>query len=415
MRPAWIAALCCALLSPALFPAAIPQSEYRQRRAKLRADLNGTLVLFGAAEPPDNAGRFEQEHNFLYLTGWQEPGARLILTHDRELLFVPHHNERLERFTGKRVSSEDAGAKESTGFDTVLPLEKFETELLAALATGPQVFAPTASPEMDRLKPLLSLREPRDAAPLVAKLRVVKSPAEIAALEHAAEVSMEAQRAAWKRMTPGAYEYQAQAAFTEVMLDRGCEDYAYPPIVGSGPEATVLHYDANRRRMDKGELVVIDAAASCDGYASDITRTIPVGGKFSRRERQIYEVVLGAQKAAIAAVKPGASFYEGPASVTQIAKDYINTHGKDAHGEPLGKYFTHGLGHSVGLDVHDPGPLVPKLEEGMVVTIEPGVYIPEESIGVRIEDVVLVTKDGSKVLTGALPKEPNEVEKALTR
>ncbi len=133
---------------------------------------------------------------------------------------------------------------------------------------------------------------------------------------------MAGQRAAWKRMVPGSYEYQAQAAFTEVILNRGCEDYAYPPIIGSGPNGTVLHYEANRRRMDRGEVVVIDAAAECDYYASDITRTIPVGGKFSPREREIYEIVLGAQKAAIAAIKPGATYYGQAGSITQIAKDY---------------------------------------------------------------------------------------------
>jgi Xaa-Pro aminopeptidase len=167
--------------------------------------------------------------------------------------------------------------------------------------------------------------------------------------------------------------------------------------------------------MDRGELVVIDAAAECDYYASDITRTIPIAGKYSDRELEIYNIVLGAQKAAIAAMKPGTLYYGQTGSITQIAKDYINSHGKDKHGEPLGKYFTHGLGHFVGIDVHDAGGVPLKLEEGMVLTVEPGIYIPEENIGVRIEDVVLVTRDSVKVLTSALPKEPDEVEKVLAK
>ncbi len=150
---------------------------------------------------------------------------------------------------------------------------------------------------------------------------------------------------------------------------------------------------SNQRRMDRGELVVIDAAAQCDGYASDITRTVPVGGKFTPRQRELYQIVLGAQKAAIAAVKPGACSWRGPGeSLTKIARDYIDAHGKDLHGDPLGKYFTHDIGHQVGLEVHDArsdGPL----EAGMVITIEPGVYIPEEQLGIRIEDVVLVTPE----------------------
>jgi Xaa-Pro aminopeptidase len=415
MRIACVAAIGAALLGPAFLPGAIPLSEYHQRREKLRGDLKGTLVLFGNKEDPELVGRFRQESNFYYLTGWTEPGARLLITHDDEVLFLPHHNEVVERYTGRRTSAEDPDAEEKTGFQTVLPVEKFETQLLKALDSGPDFYALLKSQEMDRLKPLLALRDIGDAGAKIGALRRIKSEAEIAELQHAADVSIAAHRAAWKRMVPGSYEYQVQAAFTEVILNRGCEDYAYPPIIGSGPNGTVLHYEANRRRMARGEVVVIDAAAECDYYASDITRTIPVGGKFSPREREIYEIVLGAQKAAIAAIKPGTTYYGQAGSITQLAKDYINSHGKDKHGEPLGKYFTHGLGHFVGIDVHDAGGFPQTLEEGMVLTVEPGIYIPEENIGVRIEDVVLVTHDGVKVLTLALPKEPDEVEKVLAQ
>jgi Xaa-Pro aminopeptidase len=415
MRIVFVAAILGGLVVPGLLPGAIPLSEYHQRRGKLRKDLKGSLLLFGNKEDPELVGRFRQESNFYYLTGWTEPGARLLITHQDEILFLPHHNEVVERFTGRRISAEDAGAQDKTGFQTVLPIEKFEAQLSKALDSGPEFYALSKSADVDRLKPLLALREIGDAETSIGKLRRIKSETEIAELQHAADVSMAAHRAAWKRMTPGAYEYQTQAAFTEVILNSGCEDYAYPPIIGSGPNGTVLHYEANRRRMDRGELVVIDAAAECDYYASDITRTIPIGGKYSDREREIHNIVLGAQKAAIAAMKPGALYYGQTGSITQIAKDYINSHGKDKHGEPLGKYFTHGLGHFVGIDVHDAGGVPLKLEEGMVLTVEPGIYIPEENIGVRIEDVVLVTHDGVKVLTSALPKEPDEVEKVLAQ
>jgi Xaa-Pro aminopeptidase len=240
-----------------------------------------------------------------------------------------------------------------------------------------------------------------------------KSEAEIAAIQHATDVSIEAHRAAWKRVTAGEHEYHVAAAFLETFLDAGCEGPSYSPIVGAGPDGAILHYMTNQRRMDRGELVVIDAAAECDSYASDITRTIPVGGKFSSRQRELYQIVLGAQKAAIAAVKPGARL-SGDDSLTKIAHDYMDAHGKDLHGEPLGKYFTHGIGHHVGLDVHDASVESP-LEEGMVITIEPGVYIPEEQLGIRIEDVLLVTAHGSKVLSAALPKEPDEIEKAVSK
>ena len=194
----------------------------------------------------------------------------------------------------------------------------------------------------------------------------------------------------------------------------GCRRSAYAPIVGSGPNSTTLHYSRNSRRMDEGEVVVMDVAAECENYASDITRTVPANGKFTARQREIYEIVLGAQRAAIAAVKPGMTLTKKtPNNLYQIAYDYINTHGKDLHGEPLGKYFTHGLSHHVGLDVHDESDTTAPLKAGMVITIEPGIYIPEENIGVRIEDVVLVTETGAKVLSGALPVDPDEIERVI--
>jgi Xaa-Pro aminopeptidase len=178
----------------------------------------------------------------------------------------------------------------------------------------------------------------------------------------------------------------------------------------------VLHYSRNRRRMDSGELLLMDVAAECAGYTSDITRTIPVGGKFSKRQKEIYDIVLGAQKAAIAAVKPGMTIGKTtPNSIYKIALDYISTHGKDLHGDPLGKYFTHGIGHHVGLEVHDASDTYAALEAGMVITVEPGIYIPEEELGVRIEDVVLVTETGAKVLSARLPRETEEIEKAIAK
>jgi Xaa-Pro aminopeptidase len=165
--------------------------------------------------------------------------------------------------------------------------------------------------------------------------------------------------------------------------------------------------------MDSGDTVVMDVGAECSDYATDITRTVPAGGKFTPRQREIYEIVLGAQKAAIAAIKPGVRFRGGAPSIEQIAMDYINAHGKDRHGEPLGKYFVHGLGHHVGLDVHDLSDNNAPLQPGMVITIEPGIYIPEENIGVRIEDIVVVTENGARNLSASLPREVDEIEKLV--
>jgi len=392
-----------------------PADEFRTRRAALRQSLDGgVLFLKGRAEPYDPVFRFEQEPNFYHLTGWSEPGAVLLLTPSDEILFLPSHNERAEKYSGKRTSAEDPDAHAATGFENVLPIEKLETELDRALSSHLRLYAPWTDAYAGQLRARYPFRDVSDATPLIAKLRVIKSEAEIAAIQHSTDVTVEAHRAAWKQLAAGQYEYHIAATLLSAFLDAGCEGPAYSPIVGSGPDGAILHYMSNQRRMDRGELVLIDAAAQCEGYASDITRSVPVGGKFTARQREIYRIVLGAQKAAIAAVKPGAWISGSGESLTKIARDYMNAHGKDLHGEPLGKYFTHDIGHQVGLAVHDP-PSDGPLEAGMVITVEPGVYIGEERLGIRIEDVVLVTLNGAKVLSAALPKEPDEIEKAVLK
>ena len=386
---------------------AIPQSEFRARRSELRKTLDGTLVLFGRTEGADEVYRLGQEPNFYYLTGYSEPGAILIVTKTDETLFLPRRNDRREIYMGHRPAPGDKDVSEVTGFDHVLPIEKFESTLAQAIESGEHVYALTERPESARLKPLIPMRELTNARTMLANLRGTKSAGELAAITKTTDITVAAQKAAWKRVTPGIYEYQAVAVFTASLLDAGCEGYSYAPIFGSGPNSTVLHYSASTRRMDAGEVMVIDAAAQCGNYASDVTRTVPVNGKFSPRQRELYEIVLGAQKAAIAAIKPGIAM----ADLTKIAREYINTHGKDLHGESLGKYLPHGVSHHVGLDVHDPGPLT--LAAGMVITVEPGIYIPEENIGIRIEDTVLVTETGARNLSAGLPREPDEVEKAM--
>jgi Xaa-Pro aminopeptidase len=175
----------------------------------------------------------------------------------------------------------------------------------------------------------------------------------------------------------------------------------------------VLHYSGLSREIKDSDVVVIDVGGQCGGYAADITRTLPANGKFTPRQREIYEIVLGAQNAALAAVKPGAVLYGGGSSLQQIVTDYINTHGHDKEGQTLGRYYIHGISHHLGLDVHDPGDRTRPLEPGMVITVEPGIYITEENLGVRIEDDVLVTQGGYQLLTARLPRTVEELEKIM--
>ncbi len=405
------------LLTLALRLGAAVSPDYAARREKLRPDLSdGVFVLFGAKESDDLHYAFFQEPNFFYLTGWEEPGAILVMTPAEEILFLPKRLPSEEKWTGRKLGPDDANVREVTGFKTVMAAERFETELRSQLENYPKLYTVAGDAADDAMKKLAPLRVREDARPSIAALRMEKSAGEIALIQHATDVSIEAHRAAWKMMRAGEYEYEIAAVMMGTYLMDGCRRSAYAPIVGSGPNSTTLHYARNSRRMDSGEVVVMDVAAECDNYASDITRTVPANGKFTARQREIYNVVLGAQRAAIAAVKPGMTIgKKTPNSIYKVAYDYIDTHGKDLHGEPLGKYFTHGLSHHVGLDVHDESDNREPLRPGMVITVEPGIYIPEENIGIRIEDVVLVTEKGAKVLSGALPVDPDEIERALAQ
>ncbi|HWR53405.1 MAG TPA: Xaa-Pro peptidase family protein [Bryobacteraceae bacterium] len=385
-------------------PAAMPgftNAEFAARRQAMRRTLGkSVLALYGytARDVDELRTGFYQEPNFLYLTGWNEPGAILLLTSESETLFLPPRNAAVERYTGAKIAPGDTQASEATGFDQVLSVAQFEAQFAKAAESAEAVLTVRDRRDLPaRLERLTPKREIRDARAPIAALRAKKSPAEIAWIEKATQVSMDAHRAAWRRIKPGVFEYQAAATMVFAMLDRNCRT-AYTPIIASGPNGPVLHYAENSRQIGNGELIVMDVAASCGEYASDITRTVPSSRKFTPRQRELYEAVLGAGKAAIAAVRPGATMQE----INKIAKDYLEAHGK------LGKYLTHGISHGVGLEAHDAPAHTSqdKFEPGMVITIEPGVYLPEESTGIRIEDLVLVTATGARVLSAALPKDP---------
>jgi Xaa-Pro aminopeptidase len=393
----------------------IAPAEYQTRRAALRKAMGqAVFISMGAVEGEhgDLRAGFFQDPNFYYLTGWTEPGAIFVLTPTKEMLLIPRRDAEREKWTGPKLGPDSAEVQKITGIDTVAPAESFEGSLPTLISEASKVYS--IGDGIQKVQRLLPTREVGNATPFMAQLRGVKSAGEQSLIERSTDATLAAHRAAWNAIQPGKMEYEIAAVMAGNYFAAGCARHAYSPIVGSGPNAAVLHYSKNTRRMDSGELLLMDVAAECAMYASDVTRTVPVNGKFTPRQRELYEIVLGAQKAAIAAMKPGMSIgRSGDNSIHKIAFDYINTHGKDRKGEPLGKYFTHGLSHHVGLDVHDLGEMV--LKPGMVITVEPGIYIPEESIGIRIEDVVLVTENGTKVLSSALPREPDEIERFFAK
>ncbi len=404
------------LVVPAFGVDRVPLDEYRQRRAALRKEVGDSVViLFGHSEQ-ENGGDlrtgFFQEANFYYLTGWKETGAILVLTPSTEVLLIPRRDRDQEKWTGPKLAPEDSNARTVTGFDTLLASEEFESHLAHWMEQGKKIYTLSTGPKAEGLKRLLPLREFADASLPIARLRMKKSASELALIQRATDASVDAHLAAWKMARPGVPEYRVAAVMEGVYFGEGCERNAYAPIVGAGPNAATLHYSANRRTIDQGELVLMDVAAECSMYASDITRTVPASGKFTARQRELYEIVLGAQNAVINAIKPGMSLARtGPMSLNRVAREYFDSHGKDKHGEPLGKYFTHGIGHHVGLDVHDANDPSLPLAANMVITVEPGLYIPEEGIGIRIEDLVEVTEKGARILTSHLPRDPDEIEK----
>ena len=413
-----------------------PLTVFAERRAKLVAALNAPVVLFGYTghEEANPSYVFMQEENFYYLTGHNEEGAALLLVPEsadekgwsgpREILYLPPRDLAEERWNGPRMGPDDPGIREKTGFARVETFAKLR-ETLAALAKNyPEIYTELPGPHDEGyphaanwsqwVKVAMPQASIKDVSSAVGTLRAIKSPGELALIQKAIDPSIDAHFDAMKMVRPGLYEYQVAAKMVEIHAYAGCETEAYAPIVGTGFDSTVLHYNKLDRRIEDGDIVLLDVAGQYSGYAADITRTIPANGKFTPRQREIYEIVLGAQNAAMEALKPGMTIGgQGPASLQQIAMDYIDSHGKDKEGRSLGRYYIHGLSHHVGLNVHDPsGPSRP-LEPGMVITIEPGIYIPEENLGVRIEDDVLITPIGYKQLTARLPRSPDEIEKIM--
>jgi Xaa-Pro aminopeptidase len=434
-----------AVFASAIFCSAVfaldrqPGADYHARREALarKVAVGGVVVLFAPLEGFDSVYDFRQEDDFYYLSGVTTPKAALVVAPATEakgdvaarayteILFLPPRNLRMEKFTGVQLGGDDPEAPKATGFDRVEDIGKLPQEVNALLAGHrPVVFTemptpksrPASADAIGFLQHSTAMVFFEEVKPMLASLRTTKDAGEIELIRKAVDASDAAHLAAMKAMKPNMKEYEISAVLQYEWTRRGCERPSYSPIVGSGHNSTVLHYGENTATMKAGDVVVIDAAAEYSMYAGDITRTLPVTGHFTARQKEIYDIVLGAQEAAAAAFISGKSNLDrdSDASLDKVARDYIKTHGKDLHGEPLDKYFIHGLGHYIGLNVHDPDDYNVPLGPGMAFTIEPGIYIPEENLGVRIEDDYLVGADGKLIkLSAALPSRAEDVEKAM--
>ena len=394
----------------------ISLTEYQQRRERVLKSLKGAAGIVFAGEGGGSA--WKPHTHFVYLTGIRnEPGAALLFDPTAEdakrrcVLFLRPVDPEAQRWEGYRDVI-GAALKKQLGFDSVL-----RTTYLAQAITGAArrakrlaclhpfaVYPAEVSPDLKTYRQVAE-RVPgvdiEDRSQLLPQMRAVKSSAELALMRKAVAATVTGYRAALKIIRPGVTESKIEQTLEQTYQAHGATGVPYDSIVGAGLNSTILHYSQNTGVAKAGDLVVIDSAAEVDGYAADVTRTVPVSGKFTKEQREMYELVLRAQLAAIKAVRPGAKMCE----VDAAARDVLE---KAGHGDA----FIHGIGHQLGLEVHDATP-DGALKPGMVITIEPGVYIPDRKLGIRIEDDVLVTRTGNAVLTAAIRKSVKAVEAAL--
>jgi Xaa-Pro aminopeptidase len=474
-----IAAAVVLLLSAATIARASTVSDdLKARRARLMERLgpDAMLVAWSASSKvysTDVDYEYRQDSNLYYLTGVTQEDTILVLmpgnTSLREVLFIKDRNPVAEHWTGRLLTTDEAKAR--TGIETVLTVSRFEPFIVAmldrrgsdginrqqaakffeALDSGRARVALVLPPNRrldDPLTPPLEFaRQIRDryfgfqitdASPLLAELRTIKTPYEREVLVKDLEISSDAQMAGMRATHPGAYEYEVKAAIEAVFRSRGSVSWSYPSIVGSGPNATILHYPQSERQMQAGELLLVDAAANYQYMSGDITRTYPVGGTFSPLHRDVYQIVLQAQEEGISDARAGGSLQAIHDKTVEVIKAGLLKLGliTDTKGDQYRMWYTHGAGHYIGIDVHDVGdrnrPLVP----GMAFTIEPGIYIrqavldalpptPENTaliakiqpavkkyldIGVRIEDSFLVEESGLRRLSVSVPRTIEEIE-----
>jgi Xaa-Pro aminopeptidase len=363
---------------------------------------------------------FRADDYFFYFTGLEAPNAWLVMVAsaqaaDRVTLYLPSRNPRMEQWTGKQLGpGEDAVRLTGVSDVRVMHPDSIGMDVAGLVReNGGALY--TVLRRRVPIHPLIAgwIEAGADTVnlvPTVDSMRVVKDEAELTALRRAIHITTEAHKAAMSSVRPGMFEYQVEATIEYTFRNLGADRVGFPSIVGSGPNSTVLHYDVNRRRVEDGDLIVADIGAEWGQYTADVTRTFPVNGKFTERQKEIYNLVLGTQLAVIDAIRPGVSMRD----LEIVARQYMSSHSGDLCGaENCVRFFVHGLGHWLGMRVHDVGDYSMPLEPGMVFTLEPGIYLPGENLGVRIEDDVLVTETGCEVLSTGAPKTIEEIESLM--
>ena len=393
------------------------------------------VVLVGAAEAGEDS-KFHQDNDFAYLSGVHEPNASMILWPETgdEALYLPPTDKSQDRWIGPRLAP-GPDAANRTGFTRVESSESFLGDLFRAigdpwhggrsraavvymLEPGSATGSTTPAARLSRfVREGAPAERFKNAAIVLHEMRKTKSDAEANLIRRAVAVTNDAQREVMRLIRPGIPEYRLEGAILGAFVAGGASRAGFPSIVGSGPNSTVLHYGKNDRTIEDGDLVVVDIGGEVKGYTADITRTYPANGRFTPRQREIYQLVLDAQTAAANDFKPGVSTI---ASLNRTARDFfrkspLRASDADGNEQSMDAFFAHGLSHHMGLDVHDVGDNSKPLGPGEVFTIEPGLYLPGESLGVRIEDDYRATKDGLEKISRDIPVEADEIERLIAQ
>lgn len=402
--------------------------EARRQAMFSQMEDNSLLILYSGEAPHRSADAyylFEENKNFFYLTGLRRENMILLMKKAggscTSMLFIEQADPSAERWTGKMVTVPEA--KEISGIQDVRFLDRFEP-LLQYMLNGNDFKACYFDCHRNRLSDLPDYNlvkaqqfqkdfpgiTVRNIWRMAAVLRMQKDSDEIAKMSQAIEVTRQGLEAVMSTLTPGMKEYQAQANYEHVLYYQGTEGPSFPTIAGSGKNGCMLHYETNRDTCADGSLLLLDLGCRVDGYCSDITRTYPVNGKFTDRQRAVYEVVLRANKEVAAQAKPGMTTRELNEVCKKVLAQGCMELGLITEESSLDKYYMHGVSHHLGIDVHDVTADGVKLMPGSVISDEPGLYIDEWEIGIRIEDDLLITEDGCKVLSASIIKEPEEIE-----
>jgi Xaa-Pro aminopeptidase len=421
----------------------ISKSLYINNRKRLVNELQpGSVAVFNSNDiMPTNADgtmRFRQNNDLFYLTGVDQEETILMLFPDhpdkkfREVLFLRETSELIATWEGHKLTKDEA--KALSGIETVLWITDFQRVLNTALTMGGAESIYLNTNEHYRAETAVETRDSRfikwckekyplhkyeRIAPIMSKLRAIKSKEEIEQLQVACGITNSAFRRVLKFVKPGVKEYEIEAEFIHEFLRNGSRGFAYEPIIASGANSCVLHYIENDKACKAGDILLLDVGAEYGNYNADMTRTIPVSGKFTKRQKDVYNAVLHIKRAAMKLLKPGTQYFEYHKEVQKITESELiklklidkDDLKKQNPAKPLFmKYFMHGTGHHLGLDVHDTGNMYSKMQAGMVWTVEPGIYIKEEGLGIRLENNVVIEKNGVKDLMKNIPIEAEEIE-----